>query len=94
MKKYITTDKHPELKEGIILFINGDELISENATVEIHNEDECVEEGYIKEVEENAFTKDDMLDFVIWFDEHIQGYEEYDDYFNGWLQERTKDHRI
>jgi hypothetical protein len=62
--KYITTDKHPQLKDGIEVggFIKGSYLVFTNDGIytELHLQ-KCIEKGYIKELQEPEFTKDDLL---------------------------------
>ena len=67
--KYITTDKHPELKEGLIINIiffptSGVHYYDENKALHcILSGPELVEKGYIKEVEEKEYTKSDMINY-------------------------------
>ena len=67
--KYITTDKHPELKGGLILeFAENKSCLLLNYTgfyLEV-GINETLEKGYIKELQEKEFTEDDMIDFVHW----------------------------
>ena len=71
--KYITTDKHPELKEGIQFKTSGsrkDMLVSyKNQTVYIakFDIDELIEDNFLKELQEPEFTRDDMLWFARWY---------------------------
>jgi hypothetical protein len=68
--KYITTDKHPELKKGIVFQkrLQNRNYYSPTGFVAIESEDiiASVSNGFIKELQEPEFTKDDMIDFVHW----------------------------
>lgn len=62
--KYITTEKHPELKEGIEITCNDHsaapyEYLISRGRLELHSFTPDLENGYIKEVEEKEFTKSD-----------------------------------
>lgn len=64
--KYITTDTHPVLKEGIIFDNYLDiacvcEIGHDNYTYKIKP---SLDKGYIKEVEEKEYTTSDMIKFV------------------------------
>ena len=87
-KKYITTDKHPELKEGIILKWGSDQpagLYSQNGMYIESPIDSGLENGYIKEVQYPEFTKDEMIDFG----EHMQGQDAYAcDCLAFWIKQR------
>lgn len=68
--KYITTDKHPEFKKGIEISISGGNIQKEemyrDAVGKWKANDliitNCIEKGYIKEVEEPEFTKSDLIE--------------------------------
>ena len=72
MKKYITTDKHAEFKEGIILekeyidALGGKQetkyFISPLQFVRLHSSTikRFLQKGYIKELQEPEFTRNDM----------------------------------
>jgi len=70
--KYLTTDKHPELKEGIEVIKHTISLLgaTEYKTSEgygiftIPEFKHDLDKGYIKELQEPEFTKDDMIDFA------------------------------
>ena len=65
MKKYITTDKHPELKENRIIEseYSGYFVIDGNRDFE-----DDIQNGYIKELQEPKWTDYDMIDFIeYWF---------------------------
>ena len=77
--KYITTDKHPELKEGLILESNYcfDIIINYGAAADIkdnntmkYSSSYMLEKGYIKEVQEKDWTDADMIEFT----NRISGY--------------------
>ena len=69
--KYITIDKHPDIKEGTIFRKSEGRTqmyVSETSCITYITEsdlDESIEKGYIKEVEEKEFTKSDMIEFYI-----------------------------
>ena len=70
--KYITTDKHPELKEGIKFkeCTGVDNYVKYSSKRRFyflsHNQLQAeISKGYIKEVEEKEFTKSDMIEFSI-----------------------------
>ena len=66
--KFITTDKHPELKEGTIVF-KGVSNYRTNFFTHLCNEfnlQTWISQGYIKEVEEKEYTKSDMIEFFEW----------------------------
>ena len=95
MKKYITTDKHPELKEGVIIF-KGLYSYRTNFFLELRNEfdvDTWLEKGYIKELQEKEFTKDDMIEFAKFAKvrkEMSQLHLTWDSEFNEWLKQRNE----
>ena len=75
--KYITTDKHPELKEGIMLeysahgqqYYTGSNMY--HATH--HQVKALLEKGYIKEVEEKKYTLNEIVDLdVLTLDDAIK----------------------
>ena len=77
--KYITTDKHPELKEGLICDSPGDflvfKLVNGNHSIGKDALKDWIEKGYIKEVEEKEYTKSDMINFGQYYGNHTQGLE-------------------
>ena len=67
--KYITTSKHPELKEGLIFEYWSDSAQwvcgpSKFYKVMVNQLEALLEKGYIKEVEEPEFTKTDIEDAI------------------------------
>lgn len=64
MKKYITTDEHPILKQGLI--INKNIINSESIIMTITDLDRNFQlnQGYIKELQEPKWTDDDMIEFA------------------------------
>ena len=65
-KKYITTDKHPELKEGLILKSETGQPSCLYTCDGMYIENDIklgLKKGYIKEVQEPEFTRGDMIDF-------------------------------
>ena len=59
--KYITTDKHPELKEGRIIDAEYSAYFVVDKNRPFITD---IEKGYIKEVQEKEFTKDDMIELI------------------------------
>lgn len=108
MKKYITTDKHPELKEGLIfgkwlktsmgVHFYSDEDNRESTLHSVETVPELISLGYIKEVEEKEFTKSDMLSFAEYFgavrDSQLNIEENVICEFNEWLKDREKDNNF
>ena len=76
MKKYITTSKHPELKEGVILIKNsGSEwcihkAIEPSFLYAEYNITIGLEKGYIKELEPKEFTASDMESYASFAADH------------------------
>ena len=69
--KYITTNKHPELKEGIEFdYWDNDSTWRAKPSNFYTCTDEqfqhLIEKGYVKEVEGKEFTKSDMIAFQLW----------------------------
>lgn len=69
MSKYITTKKHPELKEGLVFeqsILKEEKVSISFARIYMNTEElkQALEFGYIKEVEKPEFTKSDMIDFL------------------------------
>ncbi|GAG11655.1 unnamed protein product, partial [marine sediment metagenome] len=66
--KYITTDKHPELKEGVKIGYYEDQYEIKLSNKTFYAGQPCIDawlsNGYIKEVEEKEYTKSDMIDFA------------------------------
>ena len=108
--KYITTDKHPELKEGIEILpiIEGEEnIISEYVITikfNIHGNmipisliamGQLEEFGYIKELQEPEFTKDDVkimsCEFAIYIVRYCTDRDEtYPKLYDEWLKQRNR----
>jgi len=66
MKKYITTDKHPVYKAGIIIEDYSTDFIEDKTgycRISKLVIDSSISLGYIKEVQEPAWTDDDMIEF-------------------------------
>jgi len=100
MKKYITTNKHPFLRDGIRFdYFNTKEIdipyISEglNHITRIPDSNKMIifweSNGYIKELQIKEFTKDDMIEFSNYLHNklpsHAYGSEHW---FNEWLKQR------
>jgi len=65
MRKYITTDKHPELKEGVVLTRqhHGDYtffLVDKLCTVENGHIADWIQNKFAVELQEKEFTRNDM----------------------------------
>lgn len=88
--KFETTDTHPELKEGLTMRYTS---YDDRWSVEPSNlysctdiqKDGLLEDGYIKEVQEKEFTKDDMMDFGCAFLGQVLPVSEY---FEHWLTQK------
>ena len=92
--KYITTDKHPELKCGIILEcisnLNGLYRSKDGWSAMYIGKVE-LSKGYIKELQEPEFTKDDMLQFCGYLHDKLPTHSKTPkDLFNDWLKQRSK----
>ena len=94
--KYETTNKHPELKEGLILEYWSDSSMwvcgpSKFYKVMVNQLEALLEKGYIKEEGEPEFTKSDMIDFANnWhnhYSHHCAGTETA---YNDWIKNRDK----
>ena len=93
--KYITTDKHPELKEGITIHetSEGDYIsfLGFAKFSKVQN-DHQLGVGHIKEVEEKEFTKSDVIDFglnlPLLYGNSIE--EDINGFYNDWLKQRDK----
>ena len=80
MSKYITTKEHPELKEGIEIGLTGANIQKNEMfrSIEGHWKasdyiiKNCLEKGYIKEVEKLEFTLSDLIDLVKFTDKYPQ----------------------
>jgi len=89
--KYITTDKHPELKEGLILECEDNQpdcIFHDNGTYIESSIITGICYGYIEEVEEKEFTKSDMIDFAIWYDNDMMSKMSEHHILNEWLEQR------
>ena len=92
--KYITTDVHPHIREGVGVELNDERMAShyypEGALLVYCGVDflDHLHSGYIKEVEEKEFTKSDMIEFANWCINNGN----YSDtiYFNNWIKQRKK----
>jgi len=102
MKTYITTDKHPELKEGIEIGETGANIQKHEMfrSIEGHWKacdytiTNCLEKGYIKEVEKLEFTKSETLEFAIAWDHHFVREKSYkkelNNYFDIWIKSKEE----
>ena len=100
--KYITTEKHPELKEGRIIDAEHTAyfVVDKNRAFI-----EDIEKGYIKEVEEKEFTKSEAKEAIEYcfnkminlpyvelsicrLDDQEEGNPS--DFFDKWLKQRNK----
>ena len=89
--KYITTDKHPELKEGVIIDDKKLKLgviclhLFSDYDLELWEHD-----GLIKELQEPEFTKDDMIEFAFWVLGEQDNYEKETIKLDDWLKQINK----
>lgn len=93
--KYITTDTHPELKEGIEIKYWENDSTWRTATTGLFRltelqKDAELREGYIKELQEPEFTKDDMIEFAFWALSEQDNYEKETIKLDDWLNQRNK----
>ena len=68
MKKYRATEKHPEIKEGMVFsqkYKDDDEYLSNSETIIIvfDDIDGLLMDGWIEEIKELEFTETDMILF-------------------------------
>jgi hypothetical protein len=96
MKKYKTTDKHPFYKEGIIIEEKySDEIwihdIGEIAPYD-YNIAYALEKGWIEEIQEPEFTKNDMIDILEYVDycSATKFKLSYFEVMNNWLKQRDE----
>lgn len=96
MKKYKTTKKHPELKTGVEFFKRypeDEEYMSESDTLIMLTDDIeiCLENGWIKEIEEKEFTKSDMIEFASYrIRTSLGNTTSYNEFFEQWLKQRNE----
>ena len=92
--KYITTDKHPELKEGIeIKFSEHDGNYWSKlgfAKFSKHQFKDMLSMGYFKELQEPKWTDDDMIDFAFWVLGEQDNYEKETIKLDDWLKQINK----
>jgi hypothetical protein len=101
--KYITTEKHPELKEGIELHYweldsTWRAKPSNFYQCKQNQLDGLLADGYVKEVEytlytsfEEKFTKSDMIEFANYLDDNFDSSDtkdRFNNYFYWWLKQR------
>lgn len=70
MKKYKVTEKHELLKENVILEFSLSKYINSAVWAHEFSEDEItswLESGWIEEIQEPEFTRNDMIDFLNYF---------------------------
>jgi len=88
MAKYITTSKNPIFKEGIKFESESHSYITIfQEDIEISH---LLKHGYIKEVQDPEFTKDDMVSFARWYSNHGTFEESGIEILNIWLKQRDK----
>lgn len=87
MEQYKVTSKHPVLKEGVsIVDDQGQYCHIDGGWMNLK---EDLEKGYIKEIQEKEFTKDDILDFAMYY--HNDNYPTMTGHFDildNWLKRR------
>ena len=93
--KYIVTDKHPELKKGLIFeqSILKEEKVSISFARVFMNKEELKQAlifGYIKEVEGLEFTESDMIDFANSLRGYSLDHSEAVCQINDYLKQRSK----
>lgn len=89
MKKYRVTEKHEFIKEDTILErdLIGAVLKKWDHYFSRYEKDTWLEDGWIEEIQEPEFTKEDMIDFY-----KFAINEKYDfliDIFENWLKRRN-----
>jgi hypothetical protein len=75
MKKYRTTRKHPAYRENLLIQYDNDgqygyRIIEDsNGYFSVYNYimSESIEKGWIEEIKEPEFTKNDMIDFARYY---------------------------
>ena len=94
--KYITTDKHPQLKKGVLIVKTIEQFqftLGQTKTyfMSFVQADIWEKKGWIQKVEEKKFTKSDMKSYgtfasgVIWTQTTNR-----ENIFNEWLKQRDK----
>lgn len=90
MKKYKVTKNHPDLKKGVEIKKDNDNYYigdnSDNFLISDYIIELWEKEKWIKRIQEPEFTKDDMIDFVKYYDYKSPDFEL--DIFNKWLKYR------
>ena len=98
--KFITTDKHPELKEGVVFRLSksrNDMYVSKISTITYiaaFDLDVLIEKNYIKGVEEKEFTRTDIAHAVYTAHHSYRGAHMNDgeakEFVTNWLKQRDK----
>ncbi len=91
MKKYRVTDKHPEIQEKVILSPEGDTYYSASKAIAYDTEqiERLLEHGWIEEIQQHEFTRDDMINFCTFF-ESLTGTPHYRNELDKWIKENKK----
>ena len=91
-KKYITTEKHPQIKSGFVFKTDshGNLYLDDYPTIRIDAgyADMNIKSGYIKELQEPTWTDQDMIDFGIWAMKNDSGDDKLN--FMNWYNQRIK----
>jgi hypothetical protein len=97
MKKYKTTSKHPGYKEGLIIKLSS----NDNSYLEDHDYDFyydfpidlALKKGWIEEIQEPEFTRNDMIEFAKYYQEcRSKRYNITKEYsFELWLKQKKED---
>ena len=90
MKKYRVTEKHKLLKDNIILehgIITGTYFSSVWAH-EFSNDEikDWIENGWVEEIQEKEFTKDDMIKFANWANKCDVANVDHEGYLCEWIR--------
>ncbi len=92
MKKYETTQEHPDLKEGIILTEIDNQYEFKLGHKTFFTGVPCIKvwisKGYIKEVEDLEFTKSDMIDLIKFDLNSVEWTPK--QVFNDWKKQKSK----
>jgi len=90
---YITTEKHPFMKEGIIISKRGEKgeygYIEKNFFFVVDNIHVQFKKKWIKHIEPETYTRDELVDFAVWVIESKIDLRLPDNIiFNKWLESK------
>ena len=97
MKRYKTTDKHPLFKKDLVVKINNDKIWIEEYSDEYpydYHIGTAIENGWIEEIHEPEFTRDDMMKFAYAYSNRTFMTDHYvgiTTFLDDWLKQRDKD---